>query len=72
MQESGYWNRLWSQDGWKLFSSARETANLEQLEIILGAKKSDNHVTRPSVDEICRVIVRVCHLGHNEVIERLL
>ncbi|KAF2270530.1 hypothetical protein CC78DRAFT_573824 [Lojkania enalia] len=42
-QESSYWNYLWREEGEKLFVSACESANLEQLEIMLGAKRVDDH-----------------------------
>jgi ankyrin repeat protein len=72
MQEASYWNYLWLDKGQSLFASACTTANLEQLEIILRAKGKDKRVVRPSVDEISHELVRICHLGHSEVAERLL
>ena len=38
IQESNYWNYLWREGGKNLFASACASANLEQLEIMLGAK----------------------------------
>ena len=72
MQEASYWDHLWLEEGRRLFASACATACLEQLEIILGAKERDKRVVRPSEDEISHELVRACHLGHNEVVERLL
>jgi hypothetical protein len=72
MQEASYWNYLWLDKGQRLFASACTTANLEQLEIILRAKGKDKRVVRPSIDEISHELVRICHLGHSEVVERLL
>jgi hypothetical protein len=72
MQEASYWDHLWLEEGQRLFASACARASLEQLEIILGAKGRDKRVVRPSVDEISHELVRACHLGHNEVVERLL
>ena len=72
MQEASYWDHLWLEEGRRLFASACTTATLEQLEIILGAKGRDKRVVRPTKDEISHELVRACHLGHNEVVERLL
>ncbi|KAF2785963.1 hypothetical protein K505DRAFT_344213, partial [Melanomma pulvis-pyrius CBS 109.77] len=72
MQESSYWKYLWREEGQRMFASACATANLEQLEIMLGAKGRDDLVVRPSESEISHELVRVCHLGHDEVVERLL
>ena len=72
VQESNYWNYLWREEGKKLFASACASANLEQLEIILGAKRADDRVVQPSESEVSRELVKVSHLGHYEVVERLL
>jgi ankyrin repeat protein len=71
-QESKYWKNLWQEEGKRLFASACASANLEQLEIILGAKRTKNSIERPSRGEIIHELVRVSHLGHFEVVERLL
>ncbi|OCK73824.1 hypothetical protein K432DRAFT_311954 [Lepidopterella palustris CBS 459.81] len=72
VQEASYWDHLWLEEGRRLFASACATASLEQLAIILGARGRDGRVVRPSSDEIRHELVRACHLGHNEVVERLL
>ncbi|KAH8707470.1 hypothetical protein GQ44DRAFT_830992 [Phaeosphaeriaceae sp. PMI808] len=69
---STYWEYLWREEGQRLFASACVTANLEQLEIVLGAKRADDHVVRPSKSEISCELVGASHRGHYEVVERLL
>ena len=71
-QAASYWSHFWLEEGQRLFASACATANLEQLNIILSAKRRDKRVLRPSVNEISHGLVRACHSGHNEVVERLL
>ncbi|KAF2803796.1 uncharacterized protein BDZ99DRAFT_163042 [Mytilinidion resinicola] len=72
IQESSYWKYLWREEGKRLFASACASANLEQLEIILGAKRTNDCVMRPFESEISHELMRVSHLGHYEVVERLL
>ncbi|OCL01600.1 hypothetical protein AOQ84DRAFT_383587, partial [Glonium stellatum] len=72
MQEANYWDHLWLEEGPRLFASACTTASLEQLDMILDAKRRDKQVAQPSVDELGRALAKVCRLGHNEVVERLL
>ena len=71
-QESSYWEYLWREEGQRLFASACVAANFEQLEIILGSKARDKRVVRPSIDEISHELLKVCHLGHEGVVKRLL
>ena len=70
--EDRYWEHLWSGEGRSIFALACETASLEQLEIMLGAKNKQKHLVRPSEDEIVQELVRTCSLGHLPVVERLL
>ncbi|KAH0551472.1 hypothetical protein GP486_007312, partial [Trichoglossum hirsutum] len=70
-QEASYWECLWLEEGQRLFASACATVDIEQLEMMLTAKR-ERHVVRPSVDEINHELVRACHLGHDEVVRRLL
>ena len=70
--EDRYWEYLWSREGWSVFALACETASLEQLEIILGAKNKQKHLVRPSEGEIVQALVRTCYLGHLALVERLL
>ncbi|KAF2183636.1 hypothetical protein K469DRAFT_689781 [Zopfia rhizophila CBS 207.26] len=72
VQESSYWECIWREEGMRLFASACASANLEQLEIILGAKRTNDHVVGPSESEISHELVRVSHIGHLAVVERLL
>ena len=72
MHEANYWDHLWLEEGKTLFASACATANFEQLEIILGSRGKSRRAARPSVDEIKHELVKVSHLGHSEVVERLL
>ena len=72
MHEANYWDHLWLEEGKTLFASACATANFEQLEIILGSRGKSRRVARPSVDEIKDELVKASHLGHIEVVERLL
>jgi hypothetical protein len=71
-EEPNYWECFWREQGPNMFASACSKANLEQLEILLLPRRGDNGPTRPSKDELSRALVRACHLGHNDVIERLL
>jgi ankyrin repeat protein len=70
--EDRYWDHLCSRERQSLFALAYETASLEQLEIMLGAKNKQKHLVRPSEGEIVQALVRACSLGHLAVVERLL
>ena len=72
MPESSYWSRLWLEEGQVLFGSACAKSNLEQLEIILEAKRRDSRVVTLSESDIINALVMACHVGNDAVIERLL
>ncbi|KAI9773765.1 MAG: hypothetical protein M1839_001997 [Geoglossum umbratile] len=67
-----YWKRLWSEDGQILFTSACISADIEQLDIFLRARKGEESITRPSRDEISIGMANAAGLGHLAVVERLL
>ena len=71
-EEDRYWGHLWMGEGRSILASACETSSLEQLEIILGAKRGKKHLVRPSINESVQELVRACYLGHLAVMERLL
>jgi len=71
-EEDRYWDHLWMGEGRSIFALACETSSMEQLEIILGAKRGEKHLVRPSIEESIQELVRACSLGHLAVMERLL
>ncbi|KAJ4287350.1 hypothetical protein N0V90_012748 [Kalmusia sp. IMI 367209] len=58
IQESSYWEYLWQKEGQRLFTSACETANFEQLEMILDARERIEPVGKPSESEIGHAFMR--------------
>ena len=70
-EEIVYWRQLWLKVGPALFTSACTTSHTEQLNIMLYAKR-DLLIARSSSDELSLGIRNACHLGHIEIVERLL
>ena len=71
IEEIAYWRQLWLEVRPSLFTSACSTSHTEQLNIILYAKKNLS-MARPSSDELSLGIRNACHLGHIEIVKRLL
>ncbi|KAI9658885.1 MAG: hypothetical protein M1821_001845, partial [Bathelium mastoideum] len=71
-QEIDYWKQIGSEDGPKLFLSACETDNLEQLQIMLGTAAGNGLLSRLSADEIASGLITASEMGHLAVVERLL
>ena len=71
IEEIPYWKQLWLGFGPDLFASACTTSHIEQLNIMLCAKRN-LMIARPSSDELSLGIRNACYLGHIGIVERLL